>query len=126
MNQRPTTLFLLAALISGVIIVWATFSNDPKPQQSAPAVISSQSILNTFAELSTYTSETTHMARRSQLKPMHPNFDHLLKSYAFHDWAETQPLYVQAWIYDELDSHALADMAIELYEFATPTLASSR
>tara|TARA_R110002020_G_scaffold49366_3_gene140484 strand:+ start:295 stop:1137 length:843 start_codon:yes stop_codon:yes gene_type:complete len=46
----------------------------------------------------------------------HPDFDEIRGSDNFHEWAETQPEQIQAWIYNNPDNAQLASKAIDLYK----------
>lgn len=46
----------------------------------------------------------------------HPDFEDIRGSENFHEWAETQPEQIQAWIYNNPDNAQLASKAIDLYK----------
>ena len=46
----------------------------------------------------------------------HPDFEEIRGSDSFHEWAETQPEQIQAWIYNNPDNAQLASKAIDLYK----------
>ena len=46
----------------------------------------------------------------------HPDFDEIRGSDSFHEWAETQPEQIQAWIYNNPDNSQLASKAIDLFK----------
>tara|TARA_R110002051_G_scaffold287378_1_gene350067 strand:- start:4056 stop:4898 length:843 start_codon:yes stop_codon:yes gene_type:complete len=46
----------------------------------------------------------------------HPDFDEIRGSDSFHEWAETQPEQIQAWIYNNPDNVQLASKAIDLFK----------
>ena len=46
----------------------------------------------------------------------HPDFEEIRGSNSFHEWAETQPEQIQAWIYNNPDNAQLASKAIDLYK----------
>ena len=46
----------------------------------------------------------------------HPDFEDIRGSDSFHEWAETQPEQIQAWIYNNPDNAQLASKAIDLFK----------
>ena len=46
----------------------------------------------------------------------HPDWDAIKESESFHEWAETQPEQIQAWIYNNPDNSQLASKAIDLFK----------
>ena len=60
----------------------------------------------------------------------HPDFEDIRGSDTFHEWAETQPEQIQAWIYNNPDNAQLASKAIDLYKIEsglqTQTTSQSR
>jgi len=51
----------------------------------------------------------------AELKRLHPDFDQIRDTDAFHEWAETQPKWIQKALYEEPDVAAAA-RAIDLYK----------
>jgi len=52
----------------------------------------------------------------ADLVAKHPDFEDIRGSENFHEWAETQPEQIQAWIYNNPDNAQLASKAIDLYK----------
>jgi TPR repeat protein/uncharacterized membrane protein YhaH (DUF805 family) len=52
-----------------------------------------------------------------ELRALHPDFDQLRTSDAFHDWADAQPAEIRAWVYENPDNIILAGKAIDLYKY---------
>ena len=52
----------------------------------------------------------------ADLVARHPDFDDIRGSDFFHEWAETQPEQIQAWIYNNPDNAQLASKAIDLFK----------
>ena len=46
----------------------------------------------------------------------HPDFEDIRGADSFHEWAETQPEQIQAWIYNNPDNAQLASKAIDLFK----------
>jgi hypothetical protein len=52
----------------------------------------------------------------ADLMAKHPDFEEIRGSDSFHEWADTQPEQIQAWIYNNPDNAQLASKAIDLYK----------
>ena len=50
------------------------------------------------------------------LRSKHPDFEDIKGDEKFHQWAETQPKQIQAWVYENPDNVDLAIKAIDLYK----------
>ena len=61
-------------------------------------------------------SEIIRREAEADLIANHPDFDEIRGSDTFHEWAETQPEQIQAWIYNNPDNAQLASKAIDLYK----------
>ena len=61
-------------------------------------------------------SEIIRREAEADLIANHPDFEEIRGSDSFHEWAETQPEQIQAWIYNNPDNAQLASKAIDLYK----------
>jgi len=61
-------------------------------------------------------SEIIRREAEADLIANHPDFDEIRGSDTFHEWAETQPEQIQAWIYNNPDNAQLASKAIDLFK----------
>ena len=61
-------------------------------------------------------SEIIRREAAADLIANHPDFDEIRGSDTFHEWAETQPEQIQAWIYNNPDNAQLASKAIDLFK----------
>lgn len=52
-----------------------------------------------------------------KLKEAHPDYEQIMKSDQFHDWAATQSTQVQDWIYNNPDNADLAIQALSLFKY---------
>jgi len=51
-----------------------------------------------------------------ELSKYHPDFEEIKESDDFHNWADTQPMEIKNWIYENNSNGALAARAIDLYK----------
>ena len=51
-----------------------------------------------------------------QLSKYHPDFEQIKESDDFHEWANTQPMEIRGWIYENNSDGTLAARAIDLYK----------
>ena len=51
-----------------------------------------------------------------QLSKYHPDFEDIKESDDFHEWANTQPMEIRGWIYENNSDGTLAARAIDLYK----------
>jgi hypothetical protein len=51
-----------------------------------------------------------------ELSKYHPDFEEIKESDDFHNWADTQPMEIKNWIYENNSNGALAARAIDLEE----------
>ena len=61
-------------------------------------------------------SEIIRREAEADLIAKHPDFEEIRGSDNFHEWADTQPEQIQAWIYNNPDNAQLASKAIDLYK----------
>ena len=80
---------------------------------------SSEQVSQLQGQLAAIQERESRIIRReaeADLVAKHPDFDEIRGSDSFHEWAETQPEQIQAWIYNNPDNAQLASKAIDLYK----------
>ena len=80
---------------------------------------SSEQVSQLQGQLAAIQERESRIVRReaeADLVAKHPDFDEIRGSDSFHEWAETQPEQIQAWIYNNPDNAQLASKAIDLYK----------
>lgn len=69
-----------------------------------------------FKEIDQMKRQTAREKAEGELFRLHPDFDEIRSDKQFHDWAESQPKWVQAALYEnDTDAHAAA-RAVDLYK----------
>ena len=71
------------------------------------------------AQLQTYEEErmmTEFVEAQSRIKATHPDFIEVVQSAHFQEWAQSQPLQVQEWIYNNPDDPDMAIIALDRYK----------
>jgi hypothetical protein len=79
------------------------------------------------AQLQTYEEErmmTEFAEAQSRIKAAHPDFMDVVQSKDFQGWAQSQPLQVQEWIYNNPDDPDMAIIALDRYK-ATRAVAAA-
>jgi uncharacterized protein YutD len=51
-----------------------------------------------------------------ELSKLHPDFNEIKESDDFHDWADSQPMEIKSWIYENNKNGKLAARAVDLYK----------
>ena len=51
-----------------------------------------------------------------ELSKLHPDFNSIKESDDFHSWADSQPMEIKAWIYENNSDGKLAARAVDLYK----------
>jgi hypothetical protein len=72
-------------------------------------------------ELSKAKETATKEQAKSILFEKHPNWEEVTSSDAFHNWADSQPKAVQAWVFENPDDGELLSKAIDFYLAETGT-----
>jgi len=70
-------------------------------------------------ELESLTKAHTTLQQKEaalELSKYHPDFEEIKESDDFHNWADTQPMEIKNWIYENNSNGALAARAIDLYK----------
>lgn len=70
-----------------------------------------------LAEMQGTLQETSQEKAKLKLKEAHPDYEQVMNSQAFHDWAATQSTQVQDWIYNNPDNADLAIQALSLFKY---------
>jgi hypothetical protein len=68
-----------------------------------------------FAEIDEINAELAHSRAMAKVLKVHDDFEDVVKSVEFHDWAERQPKFIQDKIYDNFDANDTI-WAISLYK----------
>ena len=69
-----------------------------------------------FQKLDEIEKETTRKTAEQKIRDIHSDFDELRKDDAFHDWASSQPKWVQDALYENEDDSASVIRVIDLYK----------
>lgn len=83
---------------------------------------SQKEVANLESQLQSIRQREAEVLKReaeNTLQERHPDFTQIKESDEFHEWAETQPEQIQAWVYNNPDNVALASKAIDLYKLET-------
>ena len=51
-----------------------------------------------------------------ELSKFHPDFNQIKESDDFHNWADTQPMEIKKWVYENTSDGKLAARAVDLYK----------
>ena len=51
-----------------------------------------------------------------ELSKLHPDFNEIKESDDFHNWADSQPMEIKSWIYENNKNGKLAERAVDLYK----------
>lgn len=70
-----------------------------------------------MAEMQGTLNQSSIERAKLQLKEAHPDYESIMESNAFHDWAATQTPDVQDWIYKNPDNATLAIKAVSLFKY---------
>lgn len=69
-----------------------------------------------FAEFDKAQYDAQRVKAENEIRESHPDFDKLRQSDDFHDWAESQPKWVQDALYENADDPASVVRVIDLYK----------
>jgi len=67
-------------------------------------------------EIDRISEEATRSKLEQEIRAIHPDFDELRDSYAFHDWAKKEPKWVKDALYDNSEDPASVARVIDLYK----------
>lgn len=70
-----------------------------------------------LADMQGQLNTTAQEKAKLKLKEAHPDYEQILQSDQFHDWAATQTTEVQDWIYKNPDNADLAIQALSLFKY---------
>lgn len=70
-----------------------------------------------MADMQGQLTSTAQEKAKLKLKEAHPDYQEIMNSEAFHDWAATQSTQVQDWIYQNPDNADLAIQAMSLFKY---------
>jgi len=101
----------------------ATFKNDyPDVYDVVESVAHRQAeeqlekVKAEIAQLKEKEAEYAMREARLILGNLQPDYDEIVESVEFHEWAANQPDQIQSWIYENPDNATLASRAIDLYK----------
>ena len=70
-------------------------------------------------EVSSLKKANTALSQREaqlELSKLHPDFNQIKESDDFHNWADSQPMEIKSWIYENNSNGTLAARAVDLYK----------
>ena len=70
-------------------------------------------------EVSSLKKANTALSQREaqlELSKLHPDFNQIKESDDFHSWADSQPMEIKSWIYENNSNGRLAARAVDLYK----------
>ena len=70
-------------------------------------------------EVSSLKKANTALSQREaqlELSKLHPDFNEIKESDDFHNWADSQPMEIKSWIYENNSNGRLAARAVDLYK----------
>jgi|TARA_B110000908_G_C10250447_1_gene451658 hypothetical protein len=70
-------------------------------------------------DIETDTNQAKAIKAKTQIIKAHPDFDQVVNSDEFHEWAQAQTQEVQRWVYDNPNDADLAITALDLYKVKT-------
>jgi hypothetical protein len=75
-----------------------------------------QSLQDEVGSLKKANQELAQREAQLELSKIHPDFNEIKESDDFHNWADSQPMEIKSWIYENNKNGKLAARAVDLYK----------